>query len=692
MSIRIKILILVFLGILACVAIAVLNTLSSSAVASIMSLREDINTNAMCVLQVRLAEKDFINSADEASWNRLQRFLREGKECQNNAAQIINDYQTELESLANAWNAYEVELPKIRENVALLRDTLQHYETAGRALTSYLDQQYILRLEQENIEANFSGASISASRQAVLDNAKNLVGIFVRMRSNVQEYLLLNNPDRYTQQYEAFDKELKTYSKNLGQAITLSRDDDFKKALPELNAQIKGYGERESQLVDLQNRQQALVASFDKAGEDLIQTSQSLLATLRDNSHAASARIERLGWALAIAVTLTLLLLGGLIGRSITSPIKRIGLYSKQVAGGDLDATPQGVFKGEMGELRSDIGFMVTNLKNMMLEAATKSTEAEKQARHAAVAMRQAEDAKREAELAKAQGMLHAANRLEDVVAVVSSASEQLSAQVEQSSRGAEVQSQRVSETATAMEQMNATVLEVAKSSSLAADTAEMARLKALEGADVVNKVVVEMGAVNGQAQEMKKDMLDLGQQAEGIGQILNVISDIADQTNLLALNAAIEAARAGETGRGFAVVADEVRKLAEKTMTATKQVGDAIRRIQHGAAKNIANVEKAGSTIIQATQLSNTSGQALKDIVSLVERASDQVRSIATASEEQSAASEEISRSIDDVQRVSMETAEAMSQSARAVTELNSQSQKLQTLIKDLKDEGATS
>lgn len=296
------------------------------------------------------------------------------------------------------------------------------------------------------------------------------------------------------------------------------------------------------------------------------------------------------------------------------------------------------------------------------------------------------------AEGALRDGILHSANQLESVVEIVTSASEQLSAQIEQSSRGAEEQAHRIGETATSMEEMNATVLEVAKNASSAASTADQAKVKAEEGAKVVSQVVHGIEEVQQQSQEMKHDMGNLGKQAEGIGQILNVISDIADQTNLLALNAAIEAARAGEAGRGFAVVADEVRKLAEKTMTATKEVGDAIRGIQNGTKKNIENVERSGKTIEAVTKLANTSGESLRQIVSLAETTTDQVRSIATASEEQSSASEEINRSLEDVNRVSSETSDAMMQSSQAVGELANQAQVLKRLIDEMKSDGESS
>jgi methyl-accepting chemotaxis protein len=267
----------------------------------------------------------------------------------------------------------------------------------------------------------------------------------------------------------------------------------------------------------------------------------------------------------------------------------------------------------------------------------------------------------------------------------VAAAAEELSAQVEQVSRGAETQRTRVESTASAMSEMNSTVLEVARNAGQASEQSGLTRDKAHNGAKLVNQVVNAINHVNGVATTLQNNMQELGSQAESIGGVMNVISDIADQTNLLALNAAIEAARAGEAGRGFAVVADEVRKLAEKTMSATQEVGSSISAIQQSAKNNIQEVGSAVTSIGEATDLANSSGDALKEIVDLASANSSVVTSIATAAEEQSSTSEEINRSIEEINRIVSETTDGMVQSSAAVQELSHMAQELNRVMDQL-------
>ncbi len=425
----------------------------------------------------------------------------------------------------------------------------------------------------------------------------------------------------------------------------------------------------------------------DTADQLLASTKATSTAGIEGSQHMADNANSSLGSASTIMIVglLVAIALGVIVAwiitTGITKPVFKGVTFAQQVAGGDLSRTLDLDQKDEIGELAVALNAMVANLKTKIQEAEQKSIEAGQESQKAQAAMLEAKEAQEKAQAGERM-ILEAADKIQSVVEIVTSASEELSAQIEQSSRGAEEQASRVGETATAMEEMNATVLEVAKNASQAADTSDKAKHKAEEGSGVVRQVVIGINDVQKQALQLKEDMTILGQQAQGIGQIMNVISDIADQTNLLALNAAIEAARAGEAGRGFAVVADEVRKLAEKTMTATKEVGDAINGIQNGTQKNIGNVDQAVRMIDDATGLASKSGESLNEIVTLVDLTTDQVRSIATASEQQSAASEEINRSIEDVSRISSETSDAMRQSAQAVGDLANQAQVLKTLV----------
>ncbi|KHK01053.1 methyl-accepting chemotaxis protein [Desulfovibrio sp. TomC] len=293
-------------------------------------------------------------------------------------------------------------------------------------------------------------------------------------------------------------------------------------------------------------------------------------------------------------------------------------------------------------------------------------------------------------------------NRIEEQNALISSLAAQatevarsmargaadLSEGIEQASLGARNQSSRVHETATAVEQLNDTILEVARNAGSTAQLAEKARNTAEEGAGLVASVTQAVAAVREEVQALTATMDELDVRAKGIGTIMNVISDIADQTNLLALNAAIEAARAGEAGRGFAVVADEVRKLAEKTMLATKDVGQAITGIQHGADETTARMARAVARVADATGLAERSGVSLTSIVELVAAAGDQVRSIAAAAEEQSSTTEAINLSVGDINALAAAAADTLSQSAAAVRELAELANNLNVLIDHLQQQ----
>ncbi|MBB5144275.1 HAMP domain-containing methyl-accepting chemotaxis protein [Desulfovibrio intestinalis] len=533
----------------------------------------------------------------------------------------------------------------------------------------------------------------------------NIAAYFQRIRLNVLDFISTNNEAtkersrtvipqfRSIIDSSAVKVEATLISDEARRIIAeyKERRQDFRKLTDTVMAMVE-TGNKEEAYTLWSGKGREISTAYQKAIDALVASKReqgSLLATHNATLADTSSYLLyiALGFGLLLSITM-----GVLLTRNIMQQLGEDPGYLASVAGEIARGNLEVNFRAQKrpGGVYHVMQSMVGTMKEKIAEAEEKSAEAARQADQANIAMKEAQEAKDEALHARAEGMLQAANQLENVVNILTSASEELSAQIEQSSRGSDEQSLRISETATAMEQMNATVREVASNAGHASEMSGNARAQAQEGENIVSRVVHGINEVSRQSQEIKQDMDTLSHQAEGIGQIMGVISDIADQTNLLALNAAIEAARAGDAGRGFAVVADEVRKLAEKTMSATHEVGQVISGIQEGTRKSVTGVDLSISTIQEATNLANQSGQTLRSIVELVDQTNDQVRSIAAASEEQSAASEEINRSVEQVATISGQTASAMGQAAQATAELARQSQVLQRLINEMKEESS--
>ncbi len=273
-----------------------------------------------------------------------------------------------------------------------------------------------------------------------------------------------------------------------------------------------------------------------------------------------------------------------------------------------------------------------------------------------------------------------------DVALRVTAATEELAAQTEHIVQGSNFQRERIESTSTAMTEMNASVVEVARNAENTADQSALVRQKASDGIKLLVHMTESMEALQTSSEKLKNNMAQLDGLAEGIDSIINVISDIADQTNLLALNAAIEAARAGEAGRGFAVVADEVRKLAEKTMNATREVDESIRAIQNSSRANQQEVGSVVEHIVRTAELAQESEASLQEIVTFTEETSEMIQNIASAATQQETVSNEISQSMNDINYTVGQTSEAIMQSAEAIRELASQAQELQECIQRTK------
>ncbi len=296
-------------------------------------------------------------------------------------------------------------------------------------------------------------------------------------------------------------------------------------------------------------------------------------------------------------------------------------------------------------------------------------------------------------EVAVDESAIRIYKRLQEIIVVandvsnkMTTASEELSSQTKSVIHGVEEQGLKTAEIATAMEQMNSAVLEISKNAQHTAESAEDTRRMTQEGTQAVNKSFELLKEVQKKAKELFEDMKEMETHVEGVGEIMNTISDIADQTNLLALNAAIEAARAGEVGRGFAVVADEVRKLAEKTMVATTEVGEFIEKIRKTTNMNMESTMAVNEAIENNIKLARESEVLLGKMLELANDTSDKISNIAAAAEEQSATTEQITRSTEELNHIAQEIRDSVNKSVEAIGGLNELAKQLNNIIEKMR------
>ncbi|WP_108944996.1 methyl-accepting chemotaxis protein [Shewanella halifaxensis] len=239
---------------------------------------------------------------------------------------------------------------------------------------------------------------------------------------------------------------------------------------------------------------------------------------------------------------------------------------------------------------------------------------------------------------------------------------------------------------ATAMNEMTATVVEVAKNANDAADAAVQTDSQSQAGLEVVNNTVQAIESLAVGIERASQVVKDLEDDSHQIGSILDVIKGIAEQTNLLALNAAIEAARAGEQGRGFAVVADEVRTLASRTQESTEEIQRMIEKLQ-GGAKSAANaMSDSRQYVDDSVNHARSAGEVLESIAKAIATITDMNTQIATAAEEQSTVSEEINTNIVNISNAAEQTAEGTNISSKESENLAIMAQRLSVLVQEFK------
>ncbi len=321
--------------------------------------------------------------------------------------------------------------------------------------------------------------------------------------------------------------------------------------------------------------------------------------------------------------------LGLLVTRSITRPLSSALLTAQQVASGDLSRTIDVSGKDETGMLLTALSTMQVNLRATIKEIGS------------------------------------AADQL-------ASASEELNAVTEESSRGLIRQNDEIQQAATAVNEMTAAVEEVARNATGASEASEQTSRDAIDGRNQVKKAVDSVSAMADKITDSTDKVQVLATRVNEITKILAVIQSIAEQTNLLALNAAIEAARAGEQGRGFAVVADEVRALAHRTQASTADIEAMMGQVRIGAEDAVLAMNTSKALAAETRNQAVEAGMALDRITEGVSTINEKNLVIASAAEEQAHVAREVDRNLINIQDLSTQTATGAHQTNASSSELS--------------------
>ncbi|CDF95062.1 Methyl-accepting chemotaxis protein I (serine chemoreceptor protein) [Pseudomonas sp. SHC52] len=409
---------------------------------------------------------------------------------------------------------------------------------------------------------------------------------------------------------------------------TAIKDPGYQTVINEVAGHIAGFSEKLTEYTGLLAQEKVISGQLHERAAQVVERVDQAYAA---EDQAMQAELKKN--SLLIIGSSALALLVGLIAawvitRLIVAPLRSVIRVAQQIAGGDLSATVEVTRRDEIGQLMLAMQQMGAGLSSIV-------------------------------------------SGLQSGIEQLANSAQSLSAVTEQTNLEVSSQKEETEQVATAMNQMTATVHDVARNAEEAAQAAQTADDKVESGQQVVRQSMVRIEQLADSATSASSSIESLSAEIQNIGTVLSVIKSVAAQTNLLALNAAIEAARAGEQGRGFAVVADEVRALAKRTQQSTEEIERLVSALRSAAQTSVQQIQSSGELVKMAVSDALQTESALGSIAAAVSLIQQMNQQIAAAAEQQSSVAEEINRSVTSIRASADQSSLAMQGNAASSIEL---------------------
>ncbi|VVO13689.1 hypothetical protein PS710_03667 [Pseudomonas fluorescens] len=413
-----------------------------------------------------------------------------------------------------------------------------------------------------------------------------------------------------------------------GQLKTTVKDEGYQTVLNEVAGHIDSFSEKLAEYTGLLAQEKIVYAQLHQRAAQVVERVDKAYVT---EDQSMQAELEKNSWLIIGSSALALLvglIAAWVITRLIVAPLRSVIRVAQQIAAGDLSATVEVTRRDEIGQLMQAMQQMGAGLSTIV-------------------------------------------SGLQAGIEQLASSAQSLSAVTEQTNLEVSSQKEETEQVATAMNQMTATVHDVARNAEEAAQAAQTADDKVESGQQVVRQSMARIEQLADSATSASSSIESLSAQIQNIGTVLGVIKSVAEQTNLLALNAAIEAARAGEQGRGFAVVADEVRALAKRTQQSTEEIERLVSALRSAAHSSVQQIQNSGELVKLAVSDALQTESALGSIAAAVSLIQQMNQQIAAAAEEQSSVADEINRSVTSIRASADQSSLAMRGNAASSIEL---------------------